>query len=214
MPIEDWYSARDLLNRYGAKATFFINNFDQIPPEALPMVAALQSDGHEIACHGYRHIDAVAYVNGHSPEEYVNVEILPAINIMNNYGYYPTSFAYPGGSRDSTTDAILLGHFKVLRGVGNIGSPLGVAGTDLFYYKFNGEKVVYGAWTDNGGYTTEQFIMGLQRAKQNDEVLVTFGHMIRETSDQYATRPSKLEAILQYAKNNNIKYYKMSDLPS
>lgn len=214
MPVSDWYNARDLLNRYGVKATFYVNDFDQLPPEYLAMLQVLKNDGHEVACHGYRHIDAVSYLNGHTTQDYVNVEILPAISLMNNYGFYPTSFAYPGGSRNSATDAALLGYFKILRGVGNIGSPYGVAGSDQFYYQFKGEKVVFGAWTDNGGYTTEQFIAGLQRAGQNGEILITFGHMIRETNDVYATPPSKLEAILQYAQNNNLKFYRMSDLPS
>jgi peptidoglycan/xylan/chitin deacetylase (PgdA/CDA1 family) len=109
--IDEWYSIRDLLNTYKAKVTFFVARFDRLNEDQIKKLKIFRNDGHEIAFHGLRHLNAVNFVKDNSVEKYLEVEILPGINIMKNKGFYPLSFSYPFVAHTSRIDNALFNLF-------------------------------------------------------------------------------------------------------
>lgn len=60
--IEAWYEMRSLLNRYDAKVTFFISEFDSLSEKEIQWLNELAADGHEIGSHGAMHVNAEYYI--------------------------------------------------------------------------------------------------------------------------------------------------------
>lgn len=212
--VDDWYSLKPVLDQYGAKATFFVQNPDELSTNQIRELQELQADGNEIACHSMNHMDAVQYVNQYGINKYLQDEIIPAINIMKNDGLTPTDFAYPYGSYRDDINIALEGYFDHLR---FCSYPNGgdIKNTDDTYYSFStGSRVIGGSGIDNiYGESLSQIEQGMDRAKARNEVLITYSHDPRESTDNtYVTPVSKIQALLQYARDNNMKFYTVSEL--
>jgi len=91
--INDWYANRDIFE--GRKVTFYITRFDVLNDAQFEKLRVLESEGHEIGCHGFRHLRLIKYLETHTIDEYVAVEIIPAIQAMRSHGFEPKSFAFP-----------------------------------------------------------------------------------------------------------------------
>ena len=91
--IDQWFELRDLLQQNNTHVTFFVtlwgNDLDQ---DAIEKLRTLQEDGHEIAFHGYNHVNADAYLENHSIQQYLDYEIIPGIEVMNNAGFLSSGF--------------------------------------------------------------------------------------------------------------------------
>lgn len=115
--IQSWDENRDFLNSRGVKATFFIDRWETIEDWELDVLENLSSDGHEIGFHSTSHGDYYEFLEQNlSAEDYLEIEIQPGLESMNEHGFYPTSFAYPLGHRGVDLDQLILSHFSVLRG--------------------------------------------------------------------------------------------------
>jgi parallel beta-helix repeat protein len=212
--VDDWYSIRGLLNQYGVKATFFIDNPDLLTADQINKLKVLQSDGHEIGCHGWRHLDPLAYTATHSVTSYINVEILPAVSLMQSWGINPVSFAYPYGEPSTLLNSPLLEYFGHLRTLAWPEDNIQIKTLESTYYKFDSQRVLGAVDMDNiFNYPLSLFYGGIDRAKANDEVLLLCGHrVIESTQPVYITPVSKLQAIIQYASANNLRFYTVSQL--
>lgn len=113
--VAHWYSQRDLLSSTGTRATFFISHPDGLSDSDTEQLQSLAADGHTIAVHGLRHVDAPRHLAEHGPETYLHDEIVPAIDELERRGLARRDFAYPYGRRDAATDALLTQHFSWLR---------------------------------------------------------------------------------------------------
>jgi len=101
--ISNWYhNARDVLREHGAKAVFYIDSFDQLSDSDIDLVLELKQDGHVIGCHGVSHKDALKYKAISSTEQYIDEEVIPAIESMAEVGLSPTHFAFPYSSFDAS----------------------------------------------------------------------------------------------------------------
>lgn len=101
--ISNWYhNARDVLRKHDAKAVFYIDSFDQLSDSDIDLVLELKQDGHIIGCHGVSHKDALKYKATSSTEQYIDDEVIPAIEAMAEVGLPPTHFAFPYSSFDSS----------------------------------------------------------------------------------------------------------------
>ncbi|MCD1294893.1 hypothetical protein CUJ83_07765 [Methanocella sp. CWC-04] len=214
--VSDWYAIRDMLKKYDAKVTFMVSGFDDLNTSDIEKLKDLRKDGHEIGCHGLDHVHADCYLANNTIEEYLDAEILSAIGAMNKKGFFPRSFAYPYGSHSSQTDAALLKYFKRLRVT--TGSNIdNIKDANEAYYKFNGDRVVASVCIDDSeDITTEEILEGLQRAKEHNETVIFFTHQpINYTVDNSTEKVisyERLEAVLKYAHDNNLTFYRMSDL--
>ncbi len=211
--IDEWYSLRPLLNTYNAKVTFFVTYFDSLNEDQIKKLEILKNDGHEIAFHGLRHLNAVNFVKDNSVEKYLEVEILPGINIMKNKEFYPISFSYPFGAHTSRIDNALLTSFKHLRATAYTNETKRIIDLNQVYYKCNNGKIIYGVGIDNNYKNDiEEIYKGLKRALEKKEVIILYAHKISNESGDYTTPIDKLEAILKYASENGLKFYRVSDL--
>ena len=111
-----WFEIRDLFRAYGARVTFFLSRYADIP-DYHGMVRELAADGHDIAAHSVLHLRAPTYVEEHGLRAYLDDEAVPSMQILRDDGYDVTSFAYPFGARTDELDDALLEHVPVLRAV-------------------------------------------------------------------------------------------------
>lgn len=213
--VESWHSAKDLFEKYDAKATFFVTKYDSLSKDQIEMLKELQQDGHEIGSHGLSHLRATTFVKENSLEAYIAEEIVPSIKLMNADGIRPTSFAYPYGSRKKEIDNVLWDKFIIIRGTAPT-KELKIKEQDLAYCSPNGKnKLIFGVGID-GIYenSIEDILEGIDRAKNNGEILTFYAHKIVEVEDneKYEVARDKIETILKYIVANDMKFYTISEI--
>lgn len=115
--VDQWYGARPLLDRYGARVTFFVTRFDRLSQNQRDELHALAGDGHDIEAHGLRHLVAPDYVEEFGLQAYLDDEALPSIELLRQDGFDPVAYAYPFGARTGEIDRAMLRHVQLLRSV-------------------------------------------------------------------------------------------------
>lgn len=212
---DGWYSLHQFLeSTYNWKATFYVTRFGSLSSEKIQKLRSLQNEGHEIAAHGLKHLDAVKYINEHGAESYVQNEITPMLKLMQQNRLKVVNFAYPFGSRNAFTDSLLLKHFISVRGTTYRKQAPDVKDLKC-YYSFDKQRLVYGLGIDTIYKNPVSYIQSvLQYAKDNNKVVVLYGHkpMPVATEGEYQTSYSTVEAICKFVKDNNMKFYTMRDL--
>ena len=189
--VNGWFHANEILSKYSWKASFCVSHIDELTDQEKDQLLFLQSEGHEIASHGLRHINAFIYTRSHSIEEYINVEIIPSISIMKNIGFEVNSFAYPYGARTSKIDEALFGYFNILRGVT----------TDRRRAFFKGSRIIYAF--EMGNQNINKLFELLEHAKNNGQLLLLYGHQ---------PNLEMLDEICHYVSANNMEYLTLNDL--
>jgi peptidoglycan-N-acetylglucosamine deacetylase len=208
--VNEWDDMHKILEKYHWKATFFVSHFDQLTPEEIEKLKALQNYGHEIGGHGLYHLDAVKYISECGKEDYLSQEIFPMVNIMKAHSLHITSFAYPFGSRNEMTDNILLEEFKILRG-----TKYGKFKPILQNCYYDNSRIVSGLGIDNSypQYSIKYFLSLLEYASNNNKIVIFYAHRpVRSAQDPYETDYQTLIEICEYVKSNNLKFYTISEL--
>lgn len=208
--VDNWADAHEILQEYQWKATFFITKCNQLSSEEIARLQQFKQYGHEIGGHGLNHLNAPQQVAANAAEGYLNTEIYPMIGFMNGVSLPVTSFAYPFGARNETTDAVLLRQFSILRGT-TYGSP-GAIYQNCYY---TGRRVVYGLGIDKSySHFNEQYFLSLlQYAKENNKIVVFYAHKtVAAAHNDYETEYNTLIEICRFVQNNNMKFYTMSEL--
>ena len=102
----DQFAALDALNRYGMHATFFINTGPIIANDPDHMSQAnlhtLADAGNEIAGHTVDHANIQPLSTADQ-----RAEVCTDRNTLISWGFQPTNFAYPFGSWDADTEAVV-----------------------------------------------------------------------------------------------------------
>lgn len=210
--VDEWYSMKHLFDTYKAKVTFFVSNFDLLSKEAVEKLKSLRDDGHEIGFHGLRHLNASKFVEDHSIEDYMALEILPGVAAMTGHGFSPLNFSYPYGAHTSHIDAALLKQFKHVRGTSFTNSKIRMPALRNIYCKYN-YGVIYGAGIDNIYQNSiEEIRNGLRRAMENKEALIIYAHKPATGGGDYCVAPEKIEAVLKYASEIGARFYRIDDL--
>ena len=114
--VNEWKEADVQLANYNWKATFCVSNFEKLSATDISNLKELQSKGHEIAGHGFRHINAKEFTKKNNKQQYLIVEIFPLIEAFKKEGIEIKSFAYPFGAKTQTLDYELQKHFEIIRG--------------------------------------------------------------------------------------------------
>ncbi len=208
--VNEWFEVNNILQPYDWKATFFVTRFSQLTSANIQKLKDLKNYGHEIAAHGLNHINATTFISANGTSEYLNQEIFPMLNLMNDNDLSPTSFAYPYGSRNATTDNILLNEFQIIRGTtyGN-SNP---ASQNCYY---NNNRLVLGLGIDKNysHFSIPYFLSLLEYAKNNNKIVIFYAHKpVPSFQNNYETEYQTLTEICNYVKNANMKFYKMSEL--
>lgn len=211
--ILEWYGNRDLFKEYGIRATFFINRPQNLTFEQVLMLKQLKEDGHEIACHSMNHTNLNDFLLSHSIKEYIDQEILPAIEKMKELGFDVKSYAYPFGVSTPEVDEELLKYFNILRKATYNIESTSLDKIDRIFTKIGSGGVVDAMGIDcQYGITLENLERGMKRASSQNEVLVVYAHMIVENATGYQTSHEYLKGAFKLSKKYNLKSIPMLEL--
>ncbi len=208
--VYEWEMAQDILKNYSWKATFCVSKVNQFSPEKIVILKALENYGHEIAGHSLNHINAVEYSNSYGVEAYFNNEISPMMSIMNANSFAIKSFAYPYGARNNSIDTKLFSTFNILRG-----TTYGALNPNIQNCYYNNSNLVYGLGIDSSysHFSISYFIKLLEYAKLNHKILILYAHKpVLTANASYQTDMNTLIQICNYVNQNNMKFYKLSEL--
>ena len=208
--VEEWVEVNNVLEPYDWKATFFVTRFNQLSGSKIQKLKDLKSYGHEIGGHGLNHLNAPIFISTNGANEYLNQEIFLMIRIMNDNDLSTTSFAYPYGSRNTTTDNLLLNEFQIIRG-----TTYSNAIPSLQNCFYNNKQLVFGLGLDNNysHFSIPYFLSLLDYAKTNNKIVIFYAHKpVPSFQNNYETEYQTLIEICNYVKNNNMKFYKISEL--
>lgn len=208
--VDEWFAVNTLLQPYDWKATFFVTRFNQLSTDKIQKLKDLKSNGHEIGAHGLNHINAPVFFTANGATAYLEQEIFPLVNLMNANNLTTTSFAYPYGARNPSTDPILLNEFQMIRGTTYGQSN---PATHICYYDNN--RLVFGLGIDSSypHFSIPYFISLLEYAKKNNKIVIFYSHKpVLTSKGDYETEYQTLIEICKYIKNNRMKFYKMSEL--
>ena len=201
--VDEWYNYRELFKKYDVCATFYISRPHLLDTGQINKLRILESDGHEIGCHGYLHQNATLY---QIPENYIDEQITPALEKLQEMGFRVNSFAYPFGASTPILDTILLKYFKTVRkATYNIQNTT----IDLYpeiYANSNSFRIVNSMGVDyNYDITLENFETGVRKAVKNNEILVLHAHIIDTSNGDYSIHPEYLEALFKICKKRGVK---------
>lgn len=207
---ENWLQTNQLLSKFNWKATFFVTRFNQLSKNNLNELMELKKKGHEIAGHGLNHLNTKSFLKEHTVTEYIDQEIQSLKNLMQQEGLPITSFAYPYGARNKRTDKILFKSFQMLRGTT-------YRNTKPKYQNcyYEGKKIVNGIGIDNNySHFSIPFIISLlEYAKNNNKILILYAHNpVEKVVENYQTEHQTLIEICKFIKDNDMKFYTISEL--
>jgi peptidoglycan/xylan/chitin deacetylase (PgdA/CDA1 family) len=210
--VDKWYGIRDLLNQYDAHVTFFVSGFYDLTDSEVNKLRVLQQDGHEIAFHGYAHVEADEYLQSHTIQQYLDSEIIPGIELMQNEGFNPVDFAYPGGAGTEVLNEVLEDYFVHVRSTA-YGSP--VKNSNSVFYQYGSHTShIYGIGLDESyGHSMDEIYDGIAKAKNEDKILIFYAH-VPVTSNPGSSQISidRIEKTLRNASENNLKFYTISEI--
>ncbi|NEM98620.1 polysaccharide deacetylase family protein [Pontibacter burrus] len=198
--VAEWYAQRALFAKYNVEATFFITNPDSLTSDEVEMLKALERDGHEIASHGAKHVNALNYTEEHGLEAYIQNEIIPSVKSLQKLGFTPVTFAYPYGANSRTIDHELLKYFYLLRGDSWKVKGKTVDELDKIFYRYDGRRVINGLGIDHGsGVTLEDIEQAFKRAAEHKQAIKLYAHAINNSKATYSISPEMLEKIFKAA---------------
>ena len=219
--VAEWVAALPLFAETGARATFFLSHPDYILGAQMAGVLQLQAAGHAIGCHGLRHEKAVDAVAKWGVDGYLERDVLPALALLREAGFNPTSFAYPCSQNDAVTDAALLRHFRHLR-TGRSPGPGGrLKDLDVLFAPACDQPLrgcLSGTGIDYAGLPRrpdmiEQACEAIDRARARCEVLVLYAHNISDAGPNHHIPPAALRQILAHAQASGLPSLTFDDLP-
>ena len=204
--LDSWCRELPRFAKFGAHATFFTSG--AISSTDVGKLRQLKADGHSLGLHGQNHTPATDAVTQYGVDGFLAREVDPQLAVCQVAGLDIRSWAYPNSKNDATTDAALATRFVRLRCGGVYrdaiaGDPL--SGHDLVFVPRAeaGSKLVL--WSAPIPATVDGWqadVRGaIQRAHDNDEVVVFHSHNIRNDNvkDAHDISGEQLEEILQMA---------------
>lgn len=205
---DNWYENLPLLDSAGVKATFYICKYNRFTPEQKRKLAIIQSHGHEIAFHTTNHYNMMDYVykHKHSIDELMKNEVEEGLKLMNRDGFYPTTFAYPGGAHNGLYDKLLKRYFRSVRALnGTNDFSKSLAPTEK-------NDVLYGLGIDKSSSRSDiSIIQLLNSAYENKDCVVLVAHNINASNALSVTR-ERLLKIFAHAKKLGLKYYTAAEI--
>lgn len=208
--VDEWYNADKALKKYGWKATFNVCRIDSIGAPEIKKLLEMQKEGHEIAGHGYHHYNAIKFVKKYGMAQYMKQEIDPMMESMKRHSFKVTTFAYPYGERSDALDNALSKEFKIIRG-----RAFGGEVPEKQDSYFNNSKIVFAFDIDNSHihFSIPYLLELLAYAKKHNKILLLCGHKtVNNVTENYQTKIETLEFICKYMKQNDLKFYTLSDL--
>lgn len=220
-----WVTADATLKAYGWKASFAItttptNDADEDTTEITAAATNLNKlivAGHELSNHSLRHKSFAYYTltEGYTRQQYLDNMILSQQGLINSVvGYDPPSYIYCSWTgTDSLMSAMILNEgFETVR-YGTEYYPL-----DFDTICYDSTSQIVTAWLldpyTEEVFTDEQIIAVLDYARDNNKIVVFCGHKIvtELTANSLQVLLSRMQMICQYVLDNEMFFYRLSDL--
>jgi peptidoglycan-N-acetylglucosamine deacetylase len=219
--VAEWVAAIPMLEKYNARATFFVTRFDRMTRSQLDGLKQLEAAGHTIGCHGLRHIKAVEHTTAHGVESYLEKEITPALAHMEKAGFAPTSFAYPMSNNNAATDKALLTRFRHVRTGTGVKAGQRYVEVDALFTPTAQQAnrgCLIGKGIDRIGEPGKedqltQLFEAMERAASKGEILTLYAHGIAASGKHHHLMPDTLEKILAHGQHLGLRFYGFDELP-
>lgn len=220
--VAQWEAVLPLFEKYGAHATFFVASPQKLSPAQVAGLRRLAAAGHAIGCHSWQHLRAADVLKTHTVDEYVALEVTPALAKLRELGFEPSCFGYPSSSRTAETDAALLRLFRHLRTGGMPKEGTELAASDEFFVKADamaqhgcllGKGIDYAGEEGHPERTLPVLFAALERAAARREAIVLYAHNIADQGPGHHLSPAVLEQILAKAKELGLAFHTYDDLP-
>ena len=210
--VEAWYATAELLEAHGARATFFVTRMDRLSDEQVALLHDLEDRGHEIGCHGHRHLPAGKTERDSGTQAWVDEELLPSLQAFADAGFAPRSFSFPYGEHTDGTGEAALEHFDHIRGSRFIGPLPAVKTVDAVFLPaselprrpFSCSFAI----DERYGITEGRLTGAMDRAAEQDEVLAMYGHEPLDGDTRgLQTSHQLLEHVLEGAAERSLRFY-------
>ncbi|MDQ6757609.1 MAG: polysaccharide deacetylase family protein [Bacteroidota bacterium] len=205
--IDNWHKYMHLLDSLNVKATFYISNYNKLNHEQKKKLHELQNHGHEIAFHSTNHVNFLKYANENKCDKLLQEEVLDGLKLMNNDGFFPTTFAYPYGQHNEILDKLLLKYFKSVRalnGTQNLAKSLTM---------LEGNRIIYGLGIDESSKRDFDKLKDLlTQAQQKNNCAVLLIHNIERRDITMQCPLWKLKELILHAQSLNLKFYTISEI--
>jgi len=206
--VDNWYQYLPLLDSAGVRATFYICKYNRFTAEQKRKLTIIKNHGHEIAFHSTNHYNMEDYVykQKHTIDDLMRCEVEAGLKLMNQDGFFPTTFAYPYGAHNGVFDKMLMRYFKSVRALN------GTQDYSKSIVPSQSNQVLYGLGIDKSSKRSDgDFIKVLQSAKSNNGCAILVAHDIN-TSNKFSITLKRLLTIFSFVKENNLKYYTASEV--
>jgi len=203
--IENWHKLLPILEKYNAKATFFITHPNTFSKAQQQMIIDLKNANNEIACHGYHHYNAVNFIDTSNIENYLKTEIYSSIQWFDSVlNIQLKSFAYPYGARNTYLDSKLLKYFWVVRGT-NYSTSSNL--NKITHLSHSG--VINGIGIDKGyAHSIKEITSLLTKCKSDSIIQIFYSHTpVDSVTSEYQITYSMLDSILSLTAHLGLSFY-------
>ncbi|MFP4664186.1 MAG: polysaccharide deacetylase family protein [Bacteroidales bacterium] len=207
--IDNWYAHMDLYEKYNARLCFYVTRPGELSDADFEKLRELQAEGHMIGSHGMHHQHVDAFKNATA---YYQAEVLPAIELFAENGIDVITYAYPYGKGCSEVDSLLISKGLSIRYAGWNRDHVFLPKADRFYIsKPKPEKFLAIGMDENYRIGRLDLLYGLERAANENSILVLHAHDISKKEGDYKLDPAKLEYLLHQCQKHGISFYLPGD---
>jgi peptidoglycan/xylan/chitin deacetylase (PgdA/CDA1 family) len=195
-PKSAWRDGGPILDRYGAKATYYAagrfcglteDGIEYFTPDDL---TALRDAGHEVGCHTFSHL----YGTGVSSLDLDQDGARNQAFVSGHLGDYPlSSFAYPYGDVSPRTKLLYSNRFPTSRGISR---GVNAGWIDLAQLKAIG--------LEQKAWNPVAIEAAVAQAVQRNGWIIFFTHDVSETPSPYGATPQMLDHALRTLKAASI----------
>jgi peptidoglycan-N-acetylglucosamine deacetylase len=216
--INEWFYILPLLDSFNMKATFFLTDIATIDKKDIIKLRIIQESGHEIASHGYAHIDPILSIKEKGVLTYIKSEILPAKDFLTRYGFHQESFAFVYGIRNKKLEKELGSIFSNIRGVSETQRHKmikRIQDVKDIYFDRESQQIVRGFCIDEiQEVNIEQITYILKKIKRENKIIVFYAHTPREnvSTGKWEVKIDFLKEIFKIANEMKIKSYRFRDI--
>ena len=216
---KEWLPLIPMFEKYDARMTFFFDK--EITSEAIDAMKELQRHHHAIGLHTLRHTDAPEVFAERGGDAYLAEEILPQLDACRKAALAIRNFAYPNNRSTPESDAFLSEKCGFTRFRARMATPYEkgnwIADYDCAFYPL--DKIAdthtlagpgIGAYY---GSTQENLDSALERAANENHMIVFFSHGISMTPGLVDVSTEMLERTLQKACALDMTIASFDDLP-
>ena len=216
--IHEWLSILPLLDSFNVDVTFFLTDIASIGPDELIILRNIQESGHEIASHGYAHVDPIIHIKEKGTLDYINSEILPAKDFLINQGFCQKSFAYVHGIRSKKLDFEMASIFQNIRAVSETQRHKrlkSIQNIEDLYFDRECQRIVHALCIDEiQNINIDQINYIFKKIVRENKIIVFYAHTpkIITSNGKWEINVDFLIEIFKIATKMNIKFLKFKDI--